>query len=106
MSEHHSSEDVARGTDAILSTYGYKTSDEEQETAQVDALMVLKAAAPAIAARALREAADALPTTTEGANGEGTASWPDQDRATYSLAIEEAQAALRSMADEIERGDA
>lgn len=52
------------------------------------------------AVRALREAADQLPAMTEGERRGGTAHWTsDRDRDTYSLAIEEAQAALRARAD-------
>ena len=37
-----------------------------------------------------------LPAITEGPARVGTASWDRRDRDTYSLAIEEAQAAIRS----------
>lgn len=53
---------------------------------------------------ALRDAADRLPEHTEGTNGEGTAAWPERHREVYSLAIEEAQGALRRWADESEDG--
>ena len=51
------------------------------------------------AERALRSAADDLPALTEGADRNGTATWRQHDRDVYSLAIEEAQAALRARAD-------
>ena len=47
-------------------------------------------------AEALEEAADALPALTEGTDRHGTATWRPHDRDVYSLAIEEAQAAIRS----------
>ena len=53
---------------------------------------------------ALRDAADRLPERTEGTNGEGTAAWPERHREVYSLAIEEAQGALRRLADASEDG--
>lgn len=40
--------------------------------------------------------ADRLPELTEGKHREGTAHWPEHARDTYSLAIEEAQAAMRA----------
>lgn len=48
---------------------------------------------------ALTEAADKLPELTEGIDGIGTARWPIHDAEIYSLAIEEARAAIRSLAD-------
>ena len=48
-----------------------------------------------ILAERLAEIATALPSLTEGAEREGTALWPERDRGFYSLAIEEAQAAIR-----------
>ena len=48
-----------------------------------------------IVAERLIGLAVALPALTEGCNREGTARWPERDRGIYSLAIEEAQSAIR-----------
>lgn len=48
--------------------------------------------------RALVEAADALPDLTEGNARVGTSAWSQPARDIYSLAIEEAQSALRARA--------
>lgn len=50
-------------------------------------------------AEALRDAADDLPSATEGPLRVGTALWPECDRDAYSLAVEEAQVALRARAE-------
>lgn len=57
------------------------------------------AAIEGLCADALRDAADRLPALTEGTDRAGTATWRKRDRDAYSLAIEEAQAALRSLAN-------
>ena len=49
-------------------------------------------------AEALCEAADALPDITEGGARIGTSTWSEPARDIYSLAIEEAQGALRERA--------
>lgn len=49
-------------------------------------------------AKALEDAATDLPEQTEGPLRIGTALWPECDRDAYSLAIEEAQSALRGRA--------
>ncbi|MGC0251535.1 hypothetical protein [Pseudactinotalea sp. Z1748] len=61
---------------------------------QLDAMPVIREAQ----ARALTDAADRLSGATEGPQREGTARWPQVHREVYSLAIEEAQAALRNLA--------
>ena len=63
---------------------------------------MLHAAAPLIAGRALREAAERLHERTDGAAGEGTKGWPDRHREVYALAIDEASDALTADADRIE----
>lgn len=55
-----------------------------------------------IKAEALREAAAWLPIATEGPGRIGTARWSEASRDTYSLAVEETQAALRDRATSIE----
>lgn len=57
-----------------------------------------------VAAKALRGAAEHLRAMTEGVDREGTERWSLQDQDTYSLAIEEAEQALKARADAIERG--
>lgn len=44
----------------------------------------------------IEAAIDSLPERTEGGDRIGTARWPERDRDTYSLAIEEAQVFLRA----------
>ncbi|MGC0143168.1 hypothetical protein [Pseudactinotalea sp. Z1732] len=64
-------------------------------------LMIADALMPLIReaqARALTDAADRLSGATEGPQREGTARWPQVHREVYSLAIDEAQVALRDLA--------
>lgn len=55
-------------------------------------------AADAAFAATLEWAAEHLPSVTEGVDREGTAFWRERDQDVYSLAVEEAQDALRRLA--------
>lgn len=57
------------------------------------------ARATADAEARLAAAIERLTALTEGVDRVGTAKWDERDRNTYSLAIEEAQAALRAALD-------
>lgn len=59
----------------------------------------------AVAARALRDTADALPSLTEGEGREGIRTWRQTVQDAYSIAVEESQSALRARADRIEAGE-
>ena len=60
---------------------------------------IVEAREAAARREALLEAADVLPNMTEGDRREGTRRWPLPQRDAYSLAVEEAQGALRALAE-------
>lgn len=69
-----------------------------------DARAAVEAAAPIIAAQALRDAADELRANTCGEDREGITRWPRAAQETYELAIEEARSVLHCEAEHIEAG--
>ena len=85
--------------DAVIkwNTFGTGKTSSDVSTHVADALIASGAvttAADAVWAWAEKAISD-LPALTEGPLRVGTALWPECDRDAYSLAIEEAQAALR-----------
>jgi hypothetical protein len=95
MSTHYTDADVQAATAAMREASGLAVASLSR--------VILDAVAPAIAARALREAAEVLSLRTEGTGRVATARWKAAARDAYSLAIEESQSALHTLADEIER---
>jgi hypothetical protein len=108
MSELITDEMVEAAADAIADAYDALTQDDIRSMAQIEARAALEAAAPLIAGRALRGAAERLHERTDGVHREGTKGWPERHREVYALAINEASDALKADADRIEgeRGEA
>lgn len=58
-----------------------------------------------VGADALTKAADRLSADTEGEDRVGTIGWPPLEREAYSLAIEEAEKAIRARAEQLRKGE-